>query len=66
MKPQKEKRMGRPLKPDKFDAFVSFPCRKALADALEAYRAKNGLRSKGEAARQIIAKAVGAKREGLL
>lgn len=53
--------MGRPVKTDKFDAFVSFPCHKELAAALEAYRAKNGLRSKGEAARQIIAKATGAK-----
>lgn len=53
--------MGRPKKVDKFDAFVSFPCHKAMAEALEVYRAKNGLRSKGEAARQIIAKATGGK-----
>jgi hypothetical protein len=61
MKPRKESRMGRPPKPDKFDAFISFPCHKPLADALEAYRKKHGLRSKGEAGREIIAKATGVK-----
>jgi hypothetical protein len=61
MKPRKENRMGRPKKADKFDAFISFPCHKAMAEALEVYRARNGLRSKGEAVRQIIAKATGGK-----
>lgn len=47
-------KLGRPLKPDKFDAFLSFPCYHWHGEVLEAYRVKYGLRSKGEAVRRII------------
>lgn len=56
--------MGRPKKSDKFDGFISFPCHKTLIRDLEVFRAKNGLRSRGEAARLIISRAASGKDGG--
>lgn len=53
--------MGRPPKSTKFNAQIAFQCFQTQKDAVEAYRATNGMRSEGEAVRDLIDKGTGSK-----
>lgn len=56
-------RTGRPVKADKFDRAISFPCYGAMLARVEVYRQQEGLKSQGEVCRRLIEE--GLKRAGI-
>jgi ribosomal protein L15E len=61
MKRKPKVRMGRPPKADKFDAQIAFQCWQWMKDAVESHRVANGLRSEGDAMRDLIKRGTKAK-----
>jgi hypothetical protein len=59
----KQPAMGRPVKSDKFDRAISFPCYSKLLERIEEYRRQEGLKSQGEVCRKLIDE--GLKRAGI-